>query len=327
MDIFQDKTILITGGTGSFGQNFVRLVLRKSSPKKVIVFSRDEFKQHHMASDFDDDRLRFFLGDIRDRDRLNRAFRDVDIVIHAAALKQVPALEYNPIEAVKTNVIGAQNIIEAALDAEVPRTLLVSTDKAAHPVNLYGATKLCAERLFTAGNSYARLKSKFSAVRYGNVVGSRGSIIERLLGDRNAAEVHITHPDMTRFWITLEQSYNLVAFAMAHMEGGEIFIPKIPSMKIPDLFDALAPNATKKIIGMRPGEKLHEVLLTEHESAHAIDLKSYFVIIPETLGFGNNDPYEKYRSKGTPAEKNFSFRSDTNDAWLTKEDILKMVSL
>ena len=235
-DFLKGKTVLITGGTGSFGESFVRMILKNPRIKKVIVFSRDELKQYHMERALSDSRLRFFLGDIRDQPRLERAFSEVDIVVHAAALKQVPMLEYNPLEAIKTNVTGSQNIIEAAIDQGVKKVLLISTDKAAYPGNLYGATKLCAERLFVAANSYSADRTAFSVVRYGNVLGSRGSIVETLLKQKERGEkVTITDPTMTRFWLNLEQAHGLVMFALEQMEGGEIFIPKIPSMTIGDL--------------------------------------------------------------------------------------------
>ena len=241
----KNKTVLITGGTGSFGKSFVRELLSNKDIKKVIVFSRDELKQYHMRREIKDKRLRFFIGDIRDLERLRRAFSGVDIIVHAAALKQVPILEYNPFEAVKTNIIGTQNIIEAAIDSKIERAILISTDKAAYPSNLYGSTKLCAERLLIAANSYSP-KTRFAAVRYGNVIASRGSFIEDLL--KCNGEVEITDPKMTRFWISLAQTNDLVKFALENMEGGEIFIPKIPSMSVGELVNILAPKATTKII-------------------------------------------------------------------------------
>ena len=291
--MFTNKTVLITGGTGSFGKNFAKFLLENYKLKKLIVFSRDEFKQFKMEGEIKDDRLRFFLGDVRDLPRLQRAFSGVDIVIHAAALKQVPTLEYNPFEAIKTNIIGSQNVVEAALDNKVSQTLLISSDKAAQPTNLYGATKLCAEKQFIAANSYSPLNGpRFSAVRYGNVMGSRGSIIDTLLNNKDIQTVKITHPEMTRFWITMKQSFDLVTFALKNMQGGEVFIPKIPSMKLVDLFDALAPTAKKEFMGARPGEKIHEILLTSDESRRAVELDNYFIILP---GFSSkNNVYKKY---------------------------------
>jgi len=325
MNFFKDKTILVTGGTGSFGQGYVEFLLKNSEARKVIVFSRDEFKQFHMEKNFSQkglsNNIRFFLGDIRDKERLNRAFKDVNIVIHAAALKQVPALEYNPHEAIKTNIIGSQNIIEATINQNVDKVLLISTDKAAQPVNLYGATKLCAEKTFSAANHYSG-ETSFASVRYGNVIGSRGSIVEHLKIN-NPEKVMITHPNMTRFWITLEQSFNLVNFALENMIGGEIFIPKIPSMKLIDLVSTISPNANQEITGIRPGEKMHEVLLSEEESRRAFELKDYFVIIPE-MNFTNRS-FKKYENLGSKLPDKFSFTSNTNSKWLTKKDLIKII--
>ena len=323
-ECLKNKVILVTGGTGSFGKGFVRYLLENSEAKKIIVFSRDELKQSQMQQELGNDRLRFFLGDVRDLQRLERAFHGVDIIIHAAALKQVPTLEYNPFEAVKTNILGSQNVIDAAIDQGVEKVLLISTDKAAQPVNLYGATKLCAEKLFVSGNSYVSGKIKFSCVRYGNVLGSRGSIVETLLNNQGIKKVQITDLEMTRFWITLDQAFALVLFALNNMEGGEIFVPKIPSMKLVDLFDALAPGAEKEIIGIRPGEKLHEVLLTEQEARHALFLGDYYVILPEFLG---NENTEKYFKLGKKVEPNFRFASNTNENWLFVEDLKKMLNI
>jgi len=320
----ENKTILITGGTGSFGKNFAKHLLENFNLKKLIIFSRDELKQFNMQKEFNDERLRFFIGDVRDLERLERAFYGVDIVIHAAALKQVPLLEYNPFEAIKTNIVGSQNVINAAIDQGAEKVLLISTDKAAQPVNLYGATKLCAEKLFVSGNSYASGDTKFSCVRYGNVLGSRGSIVETLLNNRAINKVQITDLKMTRFWITLDQAFNLVLFALDNMEGGEIFVPKIPSMKLIDLFEALAPQAEKEIIGIRPGEKLHEVLLTEQEARHALFLENYYVILPEFLG---EEKYEKYFKLGKKLKADFRFASDTNESWLKAEDFKKMLNI
>lgn len=324
--MFNGKTILITGGTGSFGKTFVKYLLKNYKPKKLIIFSRDEFKQFKMREEIPDpkQKLRFFLGDVRDLNRLQTAFRGVDVVIHAAALKQIPIIEYNPTEAIKTNILGSQNVIEAAVDQKVKKVLLISSDKAVQPINLYGATKLSAEKLFIAANSYSPSKTLFSAVRYGNVVASRGSIIETLLASQNKiTKIKITDPEMTRFWLTLKQSCQLVTFAVENMEGGEIFIPNIPSMKIDHLFKAIAPNAKKEIIGLRPGEKMHEILLTEHESRNALAIGSYFVVLPEIKSGDGN--YNKYYKSGKKVAKNFQFASDTNTAWLTDKDIKKHI--
>ncbi|OJI07391.1 UDP-N-acetylglucosamine 4,6-dehydratase (inverting) [bacterium CG10_46_32] len=322
MNTLKDKTILITGGTGSFGKNFIRFLLDQSEVKKIIVFSRDELKQSEMQREIQDVRLRFFLGDVRDLERLRRAFFEVDVVVHAAALKQVPTLEYNPFEAVKTNIMGTQNVIDAAIDLGVEKVVLISTDKAAQPINLYGSTKQCAEKLFVAGNSYAAGRTRFSCVRYGNVIGSRGSIIEMLLREKDAREVTVTDEGMTRFWLSLDESFKLVCFALEHMVGGEIFIPKdIPSMRMGDVFAALAPNAKKKIIGIRPGEKMHEVLLTEEEARRAVVLGKYFVVLPEYHHAVSMEKFEPYRAQGETLPDGFSFRSDTNTLQMSKEDL------
>ena len=324
----KNKTILITGGTGSFGRNFVKYLLKNSQAKKIIIFSRDELKQFQMQKDkeFSDERLRFFLGDIRDLQRLHRAFHGVNIIVHAAALKQIPTLEYNPFEAIKTNIIGSQNVLEVAIDEGVEKVLLISTDKAAQPINLYGSTKLCAEKLFINGNSYASGKTKFSCVRYGNVIGSRGSVVEILLKNRDAKKVWLTDEQMTRFWITLEQSFKLVSFALDNMAGGEIFIPKIPSMKLVDLFETIVPGVKKEIIGIRPGEKLHELLITPEEARHAVELDEYFVILPEHRAlFDIETRFKYFLKKGKKLPAGFYFSSDNNKVWLSKKDFHKII--
>ncbi len=324
-DILAGKTVLITGGTGSFGRNFAKHLLAHSKLKKLIIFSRDELKQSLMEAEMRDPRLRFFIGDVRDQARLERAFEGVDIVIHAAALKQVPALEYNPYEAIKTNVLGSQNVIEAALNKGVERAILVSTDKAAMPVNLYGSTKLCAEKLFIASNAYGGGKTRFSVVRYGNVVGSRGSVVEMLIKNRDAHTVHITDERMTRFWIDLEQAIELVLFSLSEMEGGEIFIPKAPTMKLADLFDIIVPNAKRKVIGIRPGEKLHEMLLTKDEARHAVDYGDYFVVLPENATESDAKRLDKFRKKGKSLKADFHFASDANSKPMLKSVLLDIV--
>ncbi len=327
-NIFNNKTILITGGTGSFGKTFIQYLLKNCKPKKVIVFSRDEFKQFKMQEEMLDpnSKLRYFLGDVRDLSRLEMAFRGVNIVIHAAALKQVPMLEYNPTEAIKTNIIGSQNVIEAAINQRVLKVLLISSDKAVQPINLYGATKLSAEKLFVAANSYSPKQTAFSAVRYGNVVASRGSIIETILTSQNKLKnIKITDPDMTRFWLTLKQSCQLVTFALEKMEGGEIFVPNIPSMKIGNLFKAIAPEAKIEVIGLRPGEKMHEVLLTTHESRNTFIMGDYFVILPEISSLLGSNTYRKYIKNGKKMSKNFQFTSDTNTQWLDDKNIKKHI--
>lgn len=321
------KIILITGGTGSFGKNFVKYLLANFAVKKVIVLSRDELKQSQMQAEINDKRLRFFLGDVRDLPRLERAFHGVDIVVHAAALKQVPMLEYNPFEAVKTNILGSQNVLDAAIDQGVKKVLLISTDKAVQPVNLYGSTKLCAEKLFVRGNAYASGQTKFSCVRYGNVLGSRGSIIDILLRDKTSNKIYLTDKRMTRFWISLEQSFNLVLFALENMQGGEIFIPKIPSMKLTDMFKALAPDAKQEVIGIRPGEKLHEYLLTGEESRHAYDLGKYYVVFPEEQDKSISGKYNKLIRQAKKLADGFSFCSQTNKACLKAGDLKKLLNI
>ncbi len=322
-EMLRDKTVLITGGTGSFGKNFAKHLLDTYAVKKLIIFSRDELKQFEMQRTFTDKRIRFLIGDVRDLPRLQRAFQGVDIVVHAAALKQVPAMEYNPQEAVKTNINGSQNVIDAAIDQNVEKLLLISTDKAAQPVNLYGATKLCAEKLFIASNAYSN-DTRIAAVRYGNVIGSRGSIIEYILRNREATEVSITHPDMSRFWITLPQTYELVLFALLNIEGGELFVPKVPSMTVKEMFDALMPHANQTIIGIRPGEKLHEILLTSQEARRGYDLGNYFVTLPEFSFLGRDN--EKYKTKGTPLDDYFEYISNTNDRTLTGDELLELIN-
>jgi UDP-N-acetylglucosamine 4,6-dehydratase len=318
----ENKVVLVTGGTGSFGRRFVNTLLRASKIRKLIVFSRDELKQSEMAAQIRDPRLRFFIGDVRDLQRLNRAFHGVDFVIHAAALKQVPTLEYNPFEAILTNIMGAENIINAALDQGVQRVVALSTDKAANPINLYGATKLCAEKLFVAGNSYAGgSKTRFSVVRYGNVVGSRGSVVPLFLKKRAEGVLPITDERMTRFWITLDQGVGLVLHALQAMAGGEIFVPQIASMKMLDLARAIAPECKIKLVGIRPGEKLHEVLMTEDESARAVELDGCYVIQPNFPLWDG-----AARTKGRKLPDGFRFSSETNDRWITDRELNAMVA-
>lgn len=325
MSMFNGQTVLVTGGTGSFGEYFIKNLLQKYKPKKVIIFSRDEFKQHQLKKDPSlGENCRFFIGDVRDLSRLKQAFADVDIVIHAAALKQVTAIEYNPFEAIKTNIIGSQNVVEAAISQKVKKVILISTDKAVHPANLYGATKLCAEKLFIASNSYSPNRTIFVAVRYGNVIGSRGSIVE-LLSNKKIKPI-ITDINMTRFWIDLKRAFNLVEFAIKNMQGGEIFIPKIPSMKIVDLFDILRPNEKKEIIGIKPGEKLHEELISIEESKHTIELKNYYVILPEFHPWNSTHFYDKYIKVGRKTKTDFIYNSNTNSEWLTEEQLKKVTS-
>lgn len=319
--MLDNKNILVTGGTGSFGKQFVRTVLERYKPRRLIILSRDELKQHEMrASGFDDPCLRYFIGDVRDAERLRRAFQDVDIVIHAAALKQVPACEYNPIEAIMTNIMGARNVIDAALDAGVDKVLALSTDKAVSPVNLYGATKLCAEKLFVQSNAYSGSDGTiFSCVRYGNVVGSRGSVIPLFLQQRETGTITVTDKRMTRFWLTLQQGVEFVLNAIERMHGGEVFIPKIPSMSILDLAEAIAPGCKVEHIGIRPGEKLHEALISEDEARQTLDVGDMFVIQPA-------HPWWKdgVWADGKPLPADFHYTSDNNAEWLTIDDLRKL---
>lgn len=311
---WNDKSVLVTGGTGSFGKKFTEILLREQAPRKLIIFSRDELKQHEMrVGGFDHPSLRYFIGDVRDPGRLRRAMQGVDIVVHAAALKQVPACEYNPIEAIKTNVDGARNVIDAALDNGVSRILALSTDKAVSPVNLYGATKLCAEKLFVQSNSYAGAADiRFSCVRYGNVVGSRGSVIPLFQQQRETGTVTVTDARMTRFWLTLDQGVRFVIGSIERMVGGEVFIPKIPSMKILDLAEAIAPGCRIQEVGIRPGEKLHETLISEDEARHTLDLGDIYLVQP-------TDPQwdVAYGLDGQSLPEGFHYSSDNNADWLT----------
>jgi UDP-N-acetylglucosamine 4,6-dehydratase len=316
------KNILITGGTGSFGKKCADILRREYNPQRLIIFSRDELKQHEMRSGgFDDPFFRYFIGDVRDVNRLRRATVGVDVVIHAAALKQVPACEYNPIEAVMTNVDGAKNVIEAALDNRVHRVLALSTDKAVNPVNLYGATKLVAEKLFVQANSYRGGDPiRFACVRYGNVVGSRGSVIPLFQEQRRSGKITVTDPQMTRFWITLDQGVRFVLRAIEKMDGGEVFVPKIPSMKVIDLAQAMAPDCKITQIGIRPGEKLHEVLLSEDEARHSIELEDSYLITPV-------HPWWKGQTvvSGGPLPPGFRYTSDNNTEWLDMDQLRALI--
>jgi UDP-N-acetylglucosamine 4,6-dehydratase len=314
--------VLVTGGTGSFGKKFTEIMLREFTPRKLVIFSRDELKQHEMRTGgFDHPSLRYFIGDVRDVERLRRAMTGMDVVVHAAALKQVPACEYNPIEAVLTNVMGARNIIEAALDMGVKKVMAISSDKAVNPVNLYGATKLVAEKLFVQGNAYSGTsETRFSCVRYGNVVGSRGSVIPLFLGQRNNGKVTITDERMTRFWLTLEQGVRFVIRCIEQMHGGEVFVPKIPSMNIMDLVKAVAPDCQVENIGIRPGEKLHEILISEDEVRQVLELDDMFVIKPSHPWWQIGNWVE-----GQPLPDGFRFASNTNPHWLTVSELKQMV--
>ncbi len=321
---WSNKVVLITGGTGSFGKKLTRILLDEYNPAKIIVFSRDELKQHEMrAAGFDAPNLRYFIGDIRDLSRLRRAFEGVDIVVHAAALKQVPACEYNPMEAIKTNILGSSNVIDAALDVGVERVVALSTDKAVNPINLYGATKLAAEKLFIQSNSYAGgRKTRFACVRYGNVVGSRGSVVPVFLRQRENGKVTITDDRMTRFWISLEQGVRFVIRCTEQMYGGEVFVPKIPSMSIIELAKAIAPKAEINEIGIRPGEKLHEVLISEDEARTTVEMDDMFVVQPaEALWFGH-----EWENQGKLITEEFRYASNTNTHWLDVDQIQAIIS-
>jgi UDP-N-acetylglucosamine 4,6-dehydratase len=317
------STILLTGGTGSFGNAFLERITTCWPDAIVRVYSRDELKQSELRARFGDDQVRYLIGDVRDRARMSRAAEGADIVVHAAAMKQVPACEYNPFEAVRTNVLGAQHVVDAAIDARVPKVVALSTDKAVNPVNLYGATKLCQEKIFVQGNAYAaQRETRLACVRYGNVVGSRGSVVpvfrEQLARD---GRITITDERMTRFWITLPQAVDLVLHALTEMEGGEIFIPKIPSMTITDLAEAIAPGVPRELVGIRPGEKLHELLLTGDEARHAIDAGEVYVVLPE-------HPWWDAKGSallGTPLHDGFVYSSETNDQWLTVPQLRSML--
>lgn len=323
MSILKGKTILITGGTGSFGKKFTRHVLDEYSPEKLIIYSRDELKQYEMKQQFAHyDNLRFFIGDIRDKERLMRAFHGVDYVVHAAALKQVPAMEYNPTEAIKTNIMGAMNIIEAALDRGVKRIVALSTDKACNPICLYGATKLCSDKLFVAANSYAGSSdTRFAVVRYGNVVGSRGSVIPLFREKSKAGVLPITDPQMTRFWITLDQGVRFVCKSFERMKGGEIFVPKLPSMNIMDLAKAIAPECQTKVIGIRPGEKLHEVMISEDDARSTVEIDDCYIIQP-VFHWWRSDNH----AEGKPVPEGFRYSSESNHEWLTIPQLQKIAN-
>ena len=324
--LLDGKVVLVTGGTGSFGRRFVREVLATQAPRKLIVFSRDELKQYEMRQELAElfpketlDRMRFFLGDVRDRARMELAFRGVDVVVHAAALKQVPAAEYNPSECIQTNVMGAENVVWACLHNHVEKVIALSTDKACSPINLYGATKLASDKTFVAANNLAGdIGTRFSVVRYGNVMGSRGSVaplFQRLL-DQGVSELPITDERMTRFWITLDQAVTFVLDSLAQMGGGEVYVPKIPSMRVVDMAEAIAPDAERRVIGIRPGEKLHEMLVTEDESRHSYELDDRFVIFPEYASWPLKDV-----EGGARMAEGFRYSSDSNDWWLGVDEL------
>jgi UDP-N-acetylglucosamine 4,6-dehydratase len=319
--LLEGQSVLVTGGTGSFGRAFVRTLLERSDPRRVIVYSRDELKQYEMAEQLRDRRLRFFLGDVRDLPRLQRACQGVQVVVHAAALKQVPAAEYNPFECIKTNVLGAQNVIEAALNTGVERVLALSTDKAANPINLYGATKLCADKLFVAANAYAAGRGPLlSVVRYGNVVGSRGSVVPFFLSARKNGVLPITDPRMTRFWITLDQGVEFVLECLRRMRGGELFVPKIPSTDIMTVVEALAPSCRTEVVGIRPGEKLHELMIGEDDARRTRDMGEYYVLEPQQPWWDNG-----HLALGAAVPDGFSYRSDTNPQRLDVGEVRELL--
>jgi len=320
---WSEQVVLVTGGTGSFGKKFVEILLNEFSPKKLIILSRDELKQHDMrAAGFDHPSLRYFIGDVRDAGRLERALAGVTVVVHAAALKQVPACEYNPFEAIQTNIMGGRNVIDAAIDQKVQRILALSTDKAVNPVNLYGATKLCAEKMFVQANAYAGPQdTRFSCARYGNVVGSRGSVIPVFLEQRKRGKITITDPRMTRFWITLEQGVRLVIKCIEQMHGGEIFVPKIPSMRLVDMAETIAPGCKIEEIGIRPGEKLHEVLVSEDEARNTREVDDMYVIQPAHSWWRTEN---WVHAKALP--EGFRYTSDSNAWWLTSEELQELIA-
>lgn len=318
--MLSDKTILVTGGTGSFGNTFVPMTLAKYNPKKIIIFSRDEMKQWDMAKKFEGDkRVRFFIGDVRDKDRLYRALDGVDYVVHAAATKIVPTAEYNPFECVKTNINGAMNLIDACIDHGIKRVVALSTDKASSPANLYGATKLASDKLFVAGNSYSGgHDTRFAVVRYGNVMGSRGSVIPFFLSIKDKGVLPITDPRMTRFMISLEQGVELVWHAFEDMEGGEIYVKKIPSMKVTDLASVVAPSAEQQVVGIRPGEKLHEQMISEEDAYYTFEYPEHFKILPAINGWNT---CENRIKDGRPVPEGFSYTSDNNTDWMKPEEL------
>ncbi|WP_414830113.1 UDP-N-acetylglucosamine 4,6-dehydratase (inverting) [Alteromonas sp. H39] len=329
MTVFENKTVLITGGTGSFGHKFVDYLLQSCKPKKIIIYSRDELKQFEMQQRFTDPCMRYFIGDVRDKDRLKTAMKDVEFVVHAAALKQVPAAEYNPNECIKTNINGAQNVIDAAIASDVSRIIALSTDKAANPVNLYGATKLASDKLFVAANNISGATGpRFSVVRYGNVVGSRGSVVPfyRKLLCEGAERLPVTHPDMTRFWITLDEGVEFVVKNFSRMQGGEIFVPKIPSIRIVDLVEAMSGSKEFDTIGIRPGEKLHEVMVPEEMAHHTVEFDDHYVIAPAITFFDKDLDYTRNRlgERGKPASDKFEYHSGTNPHFLTVDQLREL---
>lgn len=327
--MFKNKSILVTGGTGSFGHKFVERILRDFEPRRVIVFSRDELKQYDMERKFQDSRMRFFIGDVRDKDRLDAAMKGVDFVVHAAALKQVPAAEYNPMECIKTNILGGQNVIDAAILQNVEKVIALSTDKAANPINLYGATKLASDKLFVAANNLSGGgRTRFSVVRYGNVAGSRGSVVDlfREIKASGKKVYPVTDTRMTRFWITKEQGVDFVLKSFQRMQGGELFVPKIPSINVVDLVKAMEEQAEIKVIGIRPGEKLHEIMCPEESSRQTIEYQDHYVIVPAIKFFDESIDYKKNKlgEKGKEVQNGFEYSSQTNSDFLSIDDLRKL---
>jgi UDP-N-acetylglucosamine 4,6-dehydratase len=327
-----DRSILVTGGTGSFGRRFVASVIKRYKPRRLIVFSRDEMKQFEMAQQFpeqDYPMLRYFIGDVRDRNRLMRACARIDVIIHAAAMKHITAAEYNPTECIATNIGGAQNIIDAAIENDVERVIALSTDKAANPINLYGATKLCSDKLFVAANNLSgKHRTRFAVVRYGNVIGSRGSVVplfKRLI-ERGEKELPITHPDMTRFLITLDEGVDFVQRSLSLMTGGEIFVPKLPSVRVVDIVPAIDPSVGVRVVGIRPGEKLHEVMIPLEESRNVVDMDDYFVIQPSHHWWNVSTFLERFRERGRVIEEPFEYASDRNDRWLMGDELRRLMA-
>ncbi len=323
--MFDNSSILVTGGTGSFGKAFIRYIMKNFKPARLIVFSRDELKQFEMREEFPESvksPIRYFIGDVRDKSRLYRAFDGVDYVIHAAAIKQVPAAEYNPLEAIKTNINGAVNVIDASIDNNVKKVIALSTDKACNPVNLYGATKLCSDKLFSAARSYSgKHKTQFGVVRYGNVLGSRASVIPFFMERRKTGTLPITDMNMTRFWISLEQSVEFVLKSLVRMKGGEIFVPRIPSMRVIDLARAICPDCKLEVVGIRPGEKLHEMLISEDDARCTLKFKDYYIILPYDIMHLGKNKYKGYKL----CPEGFNYRSDTNSEWLSVAELRKLI--
>ncbi len=325
------KSILITGGTGSFGQCFVEHVLKNHNPKRLVIFSRDELKQFEMSQRFPESKypcIRYFIGDVRDRNRVERALADVDIVVHAAAMKHITAAEYNPTECIATNIAGAENVIHAAIANNVAKVIALSTDKAANPINLYGATKLCSDKLFVSANNLSgRHRTRFAVVRYGNVVGSRGSVIPffKKLAQEGQSVLPLTHPEMTRFVIELQQGVNFVVQALGEMLGGEVFVPKLPSIKVADLVPIIVPGGDHEIVGIRPGEKLHEVMIPREEARNCVDMGDYYVIQPAHHWWNVSAFLERVREHGKKIDESFEYASDTNDRWLDEKELRALV--